>query len=167
MRRTLILPLDRPRSAPRGEPPTDLGSRSPTADDAHVLARLMLDAYRGSIDDAGETFEDAIGEIEKLLRGDYGHFDAAASELIIREGRLIAATIVTHYGRLPLIAFSLTDPAWRRQGLARAGLERAIGRLKAANFAAVRLAVTKGNTPAERLYESLGFRDAEPHERST
>lgn len=127
----------------------------------------MLDAYRGSIDDAGETFEDAVGEIEKLLRGDYGRFDAAASELIFREGRPIAATLITHYGNLPLIAFSLTDPAWRRQGLARAGLARAIGRLRFANFAAVRLAVTRGNTPAERLYESLGFRDAEPHERST
>lgn len=127
----------------------------------------MLDAYRGSIDDAGETLEEAIGETEKLLRGEYGRFDAAASELILCEGRPIAATLVTHYGQLPLIAFSLTDPAWRRRGLARAGLARAIGRLRAANFAAVRLAVTQGNTPAERLYESLGFRDATPTERTT
>ncbi len=166
MRRTLILPLDRPIASPGAEPPPDPESRPPSPDDARAIARLMLDAYRGSIDDAGETIEEAIGETEKLLRGEYGRFDAGASELILREGRPIAATLVTHYGQLPLIAFSLTDPAWRRRGLARAGLERAIIRLRAGNFAAVRLAVTQGNTPAERLYESLGFRDATPAERT-
>ncbi len=120
----------------------------------------MLAAYRGSIDDAGETLGEARGEVAKTLSGGYGRFDVEASEVVEREGHIMAATIVTHYEGLPMIAFSLTHPAWRRLGFARAGLRRAMDRLARAGYERVQLAVTRGNTPAERLYESLGFVDA-------
>lgn len=129
-------------------------------EDAEALGVLMLEAYRGTIDDGGETLDDARGEVVKTLTGGYGAFDFEASEVIEREGVVVAGTIVTHYERLPMIAFSLTLPAWRRRGLARGGLLRAMERLTLAGHSRVQLAVTRGNTAAERLYESLGFTDA-------
>ncbi|MFO0836697.1 MAG: GNAT family N-acetyltransferase [Phycisphaerales bacterium] len=141
-------------------PPTDSGARKVTHADAEALSHLMLEAYRGTIDDGGETLDDARAEVRKTLDGGYGAFDFDASELIERDLRVVAGTIVTHYQGLPMIAFSLTLPEWRRQGLARAGLRRAMQRLAQAGHQRVQLAVTSGNTPAERLYESLGFGDA-------
>ncbi len=41
--------------------------RQPTLADDAALAALMLDAYRGTIDDDGETLEDASTEIQHLL----------------------------------------------------------------------------------------------------
>lgn len=120
----------------------------------------MLAAYRGSIDDAGETLDDARRELAKTLSGGYGRFDFEASEAVERVGNIVSATLVTHDEGLPMIAFSLTHPAWRRLGLARAGLQRAMDRLARAGHERVQLAVTCGNTPAERLHESLGFVDA-------
>jgi hypothetical protein len=41
-------------------------------DDAPALAQLMLDAYRGTIDDEGETGEEALAEFNAMLDGKYG-----------------------------------------------------------------------------------------------
>lgn len=142
-------------------PPIEVGAREVRRDDAESLARLMLEAYRGTIDDGGETLDDARSEVVKTLDGGYGRFDFVASEVIERGGAIVACTIVTYYQGLPMIAFSLTLPAWRRLGLARGGLLRAMARLAGAGHGIVQLAVTCGNTPAERLYESMGFRDVE------
>jgi hypothetical protein len=41
--------------------------------DAEALARLMLDAYRGTIDDeGGHSFEDAKAEVRRTFDGEYG-----------------------------------------------------------------------------------------------
>ncbi|NUQ53048.1 MAG: GNAT family N-acetyltransferase [Phycisphaerales bacterium] len=156
MRRKLAADL----AVSRTHAPVDAGARRVRVEDAEALGVLMLEAYRGTIDDGGETLDDARGEVVKTLTGGYGAFDFEASEVIEREGVVVAGTIVTHYEGLPMIAFSLTLPAWRRLGLARGGLLRAMERLTLAGHARVQLAVTRGNTAAERLYESLGFTDA-------
>ena len=137
--------------------PADPLARPIRREDVDALASLMLDAYRGTIDDGGESLEDAVSEVRKLLDGAYGAFDFAASELIERDGRPVSATVVTHYEGVPLIAFSMTAPTWKRRGLAKAGLQRAMARLAGAGVPRVDLVVTAGNTPAETLYERLGF----------
>lgn len=96
----------------------------------------------------------------RLLAGDSGTFDPACSEVVIRDGVVVNATLVTEYQGCPLVAFSMTAPAWKRSGLARSGLLRAMERLRTAGRAEVNLAVTDVNTPARRLYESLGFVEA-------
>jgi RimJ/RimL family protein N-acetyltransferase len=86
-----------------------------------------------------------------------------ASEVIERAGRVVAATLITRWQGLPFVAFTLTAPNHQGRGLARAGLLRSINRLAAAEETVLRLVVTQGNAPAERLYERLGFRpEAQP-----
>lgn len=128
-----------------------------TRADAGLLADLMLRAYRGTVDDAGEGPDEARAEVDRWLAGAFGAADLDASQLIERAGIAASATLISHHDGAPLVAFSMTAPEWKRQGLARAGLVRAMHRLRAAGYDEVRLVVTCGNTPAESMYASLGF----------
>ena len=152
MRLRMRADLHTPRPAP-----VDPLSRQVRADDRSALAALMLAAYRGTVDDAGEGPDEALTEVARLFDGAYGTFDAACSEVVIRDGALVSATLVTEFEGRPLIAFSMTAPVWKRRGLARAGLLRTMERLRQAGRDEVALAVTDANTPARRLNESLGF----------
>ncbi|MFZ4574940.1 MAG: GNAT family N-acetyltransferase [Phycisphaerales bacterium] len=78
----------------------------------------------------------------------------ALAHLMIESYR---ATILTHIRGVPLIAFSMTSPPWKRRGLARAGLVRVLRLLAARGEGAVDLIVTEGNDPAMALYRGLGF----------
>lgn len=131
--------------------------RSVCEGDVDGLAALMLDAYQGTVDDEGEDLEQARGEVKGLLAGVYGPFDWTSSEVTLRDGEIVNATLVTEHKGRRLIAFSLTAKAWQRQGLARSGIVRVMHRLREAGIKEVWLAVTAGNDPAERLYQSLGF----------
>jgi RimJ/RimL family protein N-acetyltransferase len=138
-------------------PPPDLTARPLHPHDAPALASLLLDAYRGTIDDQGEGPDEAAAEIARLLDGAYGTPNHAASQLFDRDGVPVSATLITHHDGAPLLAFSVTAPAWQRRGLARAGLLRAMATLRDQGHTTLRLVVTCGNTPAEALYASLGF----------
>jgi ribosomal protein S18 acetylase RimI-like enzyme len=127
------------------------------SDDRSALAALMLAAYRGTVDDAGEGPQEAAAEISRLFDGAYGIFDASCSEVVVRDLSVVNATLVTEFRGHAMVAFSLTAPAWKRRGLARAGLLRVMERLRLSGRHAVDLAVTATNAPARRLYESLGF----------
>jgi len=141
----------------------DPAARPPRLSDADALGALLLDAYRGTPDDEGETLDDARRIVREIFAGAAGTVMWSVSEVTEREGRLVSATIVTLWQDLPLLAQMVTAPDWQRRGLARAGLLRTINRLAAGDETVVRLVVTQGNTRAEALYESLGFRpEAQP-----
>lgn len=128
--------------------------------DAEALACLMFDAYRGTVDDGGETLEDARGEVRKLLTGEFGAFDADHSTLWFEKETLAAATILTRTRGSqadPFLAFSMTAPYAQRRGLARAGLIRVMRQLRAAGHARLHLVVTRANVRAVSLYRSCGF----------
>jgi RimJ/RimL family protein N-acetyltransferase len=135
----------------------DARARPPEPADADALTTLMFDAYRGGIDDEGENLIDTRAVVQQLFDGDFGTMLWPLSEVVEGEGTLLAATLLTRWQQQPFVAFMLTAPTHRRQGLARAGLARAINRLAAAGEPRLRLVVTQGNTAAEALYESLGF----------
>ncbi len=144
-------------------PPPPVGLRAVRPDESELLARLMLDAYAGTVDDAGnETFETALEEVGRLLRGEFGGFDAAASLVIQREGELASATLVTRERGEPFVAFSMTGPRWKRQGLARAGLLHVMHSLAIRGEQRLHLVVTAANIPAVTLYRSLGFVEGKP-----
>ena len=143
-------------------PTAPMGMRALSPTDTEALARLMLDAYAGTIDDSGnETIETARAEVQRLMRGDYGALDSV-SRVVERDGTLASATIVTHHRGAPFIAFSMTAPSWKRQGLARSGLLHVMHALASRRERQLHLVVTKGNTPAENLYVALGFTPGSP-----
>lgn len=140
----------------RAAVPAEAQARPPTPADQQALAQLTLDAYQGSIDDEGESLEDAVAVIGQLFGGGFGTMLWSCSEVVERAGHVVSATMVTLYAGGPFIAFTLTHPAWQRQGLARGGLQRVMARLAEGDEPVLRLVVTEGN-PAEQLYQSLGF----------
>ncbi|MFO0830978.1 MAG: GNAT family N-acetyltransferase [Phycisphaerales bacterium] len=148
---------------PGAAPAAPVGLRRLDAGDAEKLARLMLDAYAGTVDDAGnETIETAREEVGRLLRGEFGALDAPASVVVERDGLLASATLVTRERGEPFVAFSMTAPAWQRRGLARAGLVHVMRTLAMRGEQRLHLVVTAANTPAVSLYRSLGFVEGKP-----
>jgi GNAT superfamily N-acetyltransferase len=150
-----------PMSCPltRQVPPADLTCRGPQESDKEDLAILLYAAYRGTMDDEGGTFADALGEIDTLFAGGYGEFLPDCS-FLAEEGEFLAsASLVTWWAshRAPLVAFLMTRPEARRRGLARALLQRSMNALLDRGHDRITLVVTKGNESAESLYASLGF----------
>jgi GNAT superfamily N-acetyltransferase len=135
----------------------DAQARPPTLADAPALALLLHAAYEGTIDDEGETLGDTLALVDQLFAGDFGPLLWSASEVIEREGRIVATTLLTLWLEGPFVAFTATAPDHQRRGLARAGLQRCFNRLADGDEAWLRLLVTQGNQRAEALYESLGF----------
>ena len=141
------------------------GTRPFAAADAQALARLMLDSYRGSVDDGGETLDDARRDVGRLLAGDFGTVDWGACTVVERQGTLASATILTRDRVAPppletgeaFLAFSMTAPAFKRRGLARSGLSHVIATLQSRGEPRLHLVVTRTNIPAVRLYRSIGF----------
>lgn len=138
------------------------GARLLGPDDAAALARLMLDAYRGTIDDEGESLEGAVAEVNETLAGGYGPMVWEASFVVPSADDpsvLDSASIVTLSRGEPLLAFSVTRPEVKGRGLAGMSIRASVRSLARLGHARIVLVVTAGNTSAERLYEKLGFRD--------
>lgn len=148
------------RLAPSVVPPDSL-ARLVRSDDQPQLAALLLDAYRGSMDDSGETYDDAVAEVRRTLSGEYGLFDDGASSVTVVGSQFASATLVTRWCDRPFLAFSITHPDHRRRGYARLGIHRAAALLAERGETELRLVVTRGNSPAESLYRSLGFTPVE------
>jgi len=125
--------------------------------DAEKLGGLMFDSYRGTIDDEGETPEQAIGAIKNTLSGKYGDWIGRASFLIEENGEIQSATIVSFFNGSPLLTFALTHPRAQRKGLASFLIKRSIDALAQASYKNLYLVVTDGN-PAERIYSKIGFK---------
>jgi predicted GNAT family acetyltransferase len=131
--------------------------------DVNALGALMLEAYRGTIDYEGEGLEEAIQEVHAVLAGAYGPFIADCSFVIEDEGKMLSASMMVMSDRVnaPLLAFSMTHPEHKRKGMAEFLLKAGINRLVGAGHRDLYLVVTEGNAGAIRLYEKLGFRQAE------
>jgi GNAT superfamily N-acetyltransferase len=146
-----------PTSATR--PAIALPTRRLDSTDAEALAALMIDAYRGTIDDDGETIEDARNEIDGYFAGSSGTPLLEASAGAIEGGVMVAAVLVSTFRGEPLIAYLMTGRAWTRRGLATSLVQGALADLASMGASRAHLWVTAGN-PAERIYECLGFVDA-------
>ena len=122
----------------------------------------MLSAYRGSVDDDGESLSDAEQSVQATLNGEHGDFLNDCSFVALDAGHPVAVTLVTMLRKEPLLAQVYTAPMWKRQGLARALIRLSMNALVARGETELGLVVTSGNEPAERLYETLGFSGRHP-----
>lgn len=144
-------------------PPTTnyaLALRALYPTDLEAVAVLMLEAYRGTIDDSGETLADAHDEVYAYLGGQRGGPALLQQSCLgFVNNRLVAACLVTQgeTGQQPLIAYVMTHAAWKNQGIGRAILAATLQALVRSHYPTVSAVITQGNTPSERLFVGLGF----------
>jgi RimJ/RimL family protein N-acetyltransferase len=148
--------------------------RHPSAEDKELLAVLMLDAYRGTIDYDGETIEVARNEVESYFH-ELEAFERVESglpggELWLRcsfvaevaganPAELSGACLVSHWKvrEAPLIAYVMTAFDWKGQGIAGLLLNRSLMRLIELGYSKVYTVITEGNIPSEALFRRAGF----------
>lgn len=128
--------------------------RSIARDDLEDLARLMLDAYVGTIDYEDENLEDAMEEVRSFLDDDRALLDR--SYLVDDDGTIASAVLVSMSEGRPFIGYVMTRASHKSRGLARLVTTTALERLAADGHEMVVLYITEGNTPSESLFHSVG-----------
>jgi RimJ/RimL family protein N-acetyltransferase len=128
--------------------------------DAEAVARLMLDAYRGTIDSEGEDLDGARAEVASFLIAGESSSPRLAESFLVRSGEeLVSACLVANWPRrgCPIVSYVLTAPAAKRQGMGSVALAASIEALAASGESEVRAIITEGNEPSERLFARFGF----------
>jgi len=127
--------------------------------DVEELAILLYASFRGTLENEGETFRDALAEIEKTFSGAYGRFLPECSVVIEEDEFLASACLISWFAihQAPLVVFSMTRPDFQRRGMARFLLQTSINTLRDRGYRRLTLVVTERNKPALALYRALGF----------
>ena len=134
----------------------------PSYEDANTIGRLFYRSYEGGIDFevfGVPTIDECIGDAEKYIRI-YSDSNSISESCIIYDGdKPVASCLIGKDLSSPNGFSGVADigvlPEYRRRGLARFMLKRALTEAKK-HSQAMRLFVTIGN-PAENLYLNLGF----------
>lgn len=122
--------------------------------DRDALAPLLLAAYRGTIDDEGESIDDAFEAIDDYLARIVREHSFVVAD---HTGRLIAMSfVVVVDGRLYIDPVAV-HPDAKRAGVGRAAVVSSLCSLRGAGVTEVGATITDGNEPSERLFTSLGF----------
>lgn len=141
----------RPVSVSRpASPPT---TREPTVEDRGDLAVLLLDAYRGTIDDEGEGPDEALAAIDHYL----GTIDRDRSLLAVDGGRLLGMCFVVEVGGILYVDPIAVAGAQKAQGLGTSLVQLVLDGLREARVPEVGAVITDGNVASERLFTRLGF----------
>ncbi|HNE06146.1 MAG TPA: GNAT family N-acetyltransferase [Anaerolineales bacterium] len=134
--------------------------RTTQVKDASLLAELMIDAYRGTIDYDGETFDDALSEVNAFFAGERGGQPwLNISFLAFSDSQLVGACLIGEWKerQSPIIAYLMTSANWKNRGLGRQLLNQGLKEIGDKGFTEVRAVITNGNTPSESLFLKLGF----------
>lgn len=133
--------------------PDSLRVRHVERADHEALARLMLDAYRGSIDDEGENIEDARTAIDH-------YFETIVwphSFVIVGGDQPLAMSMVVIVDRFHYIDPVATAAGHKGQGLGRIAVATSLRSLTKSGITEVGAVITVGNAPSERLFTRFGF----------
>ena len=133
-------------------------ARAIGSDDVHALGALMLAAYRGTVDDEGESEANAVAEVEETLGGGHGPLLDDASFVVEGGGRIVGASMTTLFESGPLLTYLVVDPEMKRRGIGTFLVGACGNVLLSAGYATLDLFVTEANEPAVNLYRKLGFR---------
>ena len=138
--------------------------RTVQTSDASSLAELMLDAYRGTVDDDGETLDDALAEVNAFFAGErggqpWGQPWLEMSYLAFVDSRLVGACLAGEWSerQSPIIAYVLTSANWKKRGIGRQLLYKVLKDLSSKGYPEVRAVITEGNKPSENLFLQIGF----------
>lgn len=144
---------------PSGRAPEPYRLAPPSPADAEALAQLMLDAYRGTLDDDGETLDEARQEVAGYLAGRDGPPLLACSWLAWSGSQVSGACLAGWWAarEAPLIAYALTRAAEKGHGLGTRLLGLTLAALAADGHPAVWACITDGNHPSEALFRRAGF----------
>ncbi|MDN6795570.1 MAG: GNAT family N-acetyltransferase [Propionibacterium sp.] len=123
------------------------------------LAPLMLDSYRGTPDDEGETLEETVEVVRSAMEGVFGVWMPEASFVALGEdGRAWGAVITAREeDGVPFIAFLFVHPDQCGRGVASGLVAHTCRVLADCGHPTVRLWVSGANGRAVRLYRHLGF----------
>jgi GNAT superfamily N-acetyltransferase len=138
------------------EPP--LPVRITTEDDFPALAALLVVAYAGTVDDLGQTPDEALVELWDHTTGGLIGPMLWECSFVAHDGQTPAATVITcEENGVPLLPYIYTHPDWQGRGLATALIQYAMNALLDRGHKQVRLRVAHANLRARRLYEHIGF----------
>jgi GNAT superfamily N-acetyltransferase len=141
----------------------DRALRHPRPDDeadVEALGRLYYNAYRGAIDDIGQSPADALNEARETLAGYFGRFLADCSFVLDGHDGLAGATLVTEASDdTALLAEVMVHPGYRGRGYARPLIQAAMNACLDQGWQKMILTVTRNNAPAEGLYRRMGFEE--------
>lgn len=127
--------------------------RHPTTDDRQSAAELLLDAYRGTVDDEGETEKEALAAIDYY----FATMEPHASFVLPGDEGLTSMSFVVTVQGLRYIDPVATRRSHKGRGLGRCMVCASLTALRASGATEVGAVITDGNTPSERLFASLGF----------
>jgi ribosomal protein S18 acetylase RimI-like enzyme len=139
---------------PRVKLDEGLSVRNPGPDDIESLAALVLNAFRGTLDDEGEDLDAA----RQFVMSSFAEEAIVAASWLALDGREpVSAIMIRRWKGHPLVTFVVTHPDYRKRKLALALTERAINTLLDEGEARVVAFITEGNTASEGLFTRLGF----------
>lgn len=117
------------------------------------LAALMLDAYRNTIDDEGESLDDALGAIDYYLAS----IVRPHSYAMLDKSDLVGFAFVVVVNGVHYIDPVVVASTRKRLGFGGALVRRCLGSLADAGVFEVGATITDGNVASERLFIGLGF----------
>jgi GNAT superfamily N-acetyltransferase len=150
--------------APPAAPPLpdDLTARTLSTTDGKALGSLFWQGFQD--EDAYASPAEARTEADDTLAGVWGPVTWDASMVTLSDGNPVAATVVVadhaHNG-LPLLAYAVTLPDFRRRGIGAALILAGVHALHAQGVRELHLAVLPDN-PALSLYVAMGFIEVAP-----
>jgi ribosomal protein S18 acetylase RimI-like enzyme len=129
------------------------GVRRVERTDYDAAARLMLDAYRGTVDDEGEGDEEARAAIDHY----FGTIEWPSSVVLVEGDGIVAMSFVVIVDGRHYIDPVATSAAHKRRGLGRTVVLASLRALAAAEVDEVGAVITDGNEPSELLFRRFGF----------
>jgi|RhiMethySRZTD1v2_1073278.scaffolds.fasta_scaffold288797_2 L-amino acid N-acyltransferase YncA len=147
----LLTPLSAATAIP--SPTQRWTARTVEVTDREQLATMILDAYRGTVDDEGEDYEAALAAVDDWL----SRLEAPHSVVLEEDGQLVTVSFVVNVAGREYID-PVATVSWRkREGLGRAAVAISLRSLGEAGVREVGAVITDGNTASERLFQGLGF----------
>lgn len=142
--------------------------------DLTPLGKMLCDTFQYPENPNWSVQTDEKEEISHMLRGFHRIWplirivrffapslrDMFRGYVAIEGSKIVGVTIIQRHGTTNAWAVGTVGvlPGYRRRGIARAAIEKSLSLMREHGAAKTRLSVINGNIPAQRLYESLGFK---------